>query len=910
MTQLRVRGLRAWAALLGMVLVLGVGPAMGAASASPLPTASPSSVGATGHRPHVLPFGASGTAGPSQVPHAASMAPAASGPQLSYYGGKVLANVKVVQVIYGAGTYLAQTTADASPGVSSFYQGVTASPYFDWLSEYNTTGNAAGGQPGTNQVIGRGSFSGRYVITPSAANNGNAIQDANIQAELNAQIAAGHLPAPDANTLYSLFFRNGQSICAGSSCSLVSGGFCAYHNTIAAGSLPELYYAVEPDLSNVIGCGAGNAFQNTTSVASHEMIESVTDPGVGLADVYGPPLGWYDGNYGEIGDICNGQQDTVTGGDGVTYTVQKQFSNVAGHCIVSRTTTNDFSVTASPASLSVARSSSVTATVSVSVTAGAAQSVVLGASGMPAGVTASFSPASVTTGSSARLTLSTGATTAGGTYNVVITGTGVSATRTTSVSLVVSVPVVNNFSIAASPATLTADRGSSAVATISTAVTAGAAQSVVLSASGLPAGVVASFSPASITAGSSARLTLATSSTVAGGTYAVVVTGTGPSATQTTPLSLVVSVPVVANFSLGVSPASLALVRGSSGAVTVVTGVAAGAAQTVALSASGLPAGVVASFSPASITAGTTSRLTLTTSSAMAAGTYAIVITGTGRTATQTTPLSLVVSVPVVANFSISANPASLSMDRGSSGVATIATAVTAGSAQTVVFGASDLPAGVVASFSPTSVAAGGSARLTLSASSGAAGGTYAIVIAGAGPSATHTTTLTLRVSVPAPPPVSTGAVVNGGFETGTLAGWTPGGAAVSVVSDGCHSGNYCARLGSTVAAKGDSTLTQTFTAPAGSVALTFGYKMACTGNATGDSATATLRDAAGGTLVMPLPMMCSLTGWWQVGVYITPGHTYTLTLVNHNSGIPTDPTYALFDDVAFSSTGMGPSRH
>jgi hypothetical protein len=241
--------------------------------------------------------------------------------------------------------------------------------------------------------------------------------------------------------------------------------------------------------------------------------------------------------------------------------------------------------------------------------------------------------------------------------------------------------------------------------------------------------------------------------------------------------------------------------------------------------------------------------------------------------------------------------------------VATIATAVTAGSAQTVVFGASGLPAGVVASFSPTSVAAGGSARLTLSASSGAAGGTYAVVITGAGPSATHTTTLTLRVSVPVPP-VSTGAVVNGGFETGTLAGWTPVGAAVSVVSDGCHSGNYCARLGSTVAAKGDSTLAQTFTAPAGSVALTFGYKMACTGNATGDSATATLRDAAGGTLVTPLPMMCSLTGWWQVGVYITPGHTYTLTLVNHNSGIPTDPTYALFDDVAFSSTGMGPSGH
>src|SRR5439155_159111 len=174
-----------------------------------------------------------------------------------------------------------------------------------------------------------------------------------------------------------------------------------------------------------------------------------------------------------------------------------------------------------------------------------------------------------------------------------------------------------------SPGSLSVARSSSVTATVSVSVTAGAAQSVVLGALGLPAGVTATFSPASVTTGSSARLTLSTAATTAGGTYSVVVTGTGPSATRTTPLSLVVSVPVVANFSLGVSLASLALVRGSSGAVTVVTGVAAGTAQTVALSASGLPAGVVASFSPASITAGTTSRLTLTTSSTMVAGTYA-----------------------------------------------------------------------------------------------------------------------------------------------------------------------------------------------------------------------------------------------------------------------------------------------
>jgi hypothetical protein len=80
------------------------------------------------------------------------------------------------------------------------------------------------------------------------------------------------------------------------------------------------------------GCGNGSAFGNQTSVASHEMIEAVTDAAVGLATTYGPPLAWYDATNGEIGDICNAQQGTVTGGNGTTYTVQKEWSNQSGTC--------------------------------------------------------------------------------------------------------------------------------------------------------------------------------------------------------------------------------------------------------------------------------------------------------------------------------------------------------------------------------------------------------------------------------------------------------------------------------------------------------------------------------------------------------------------------------------------------
>ncbi len=60
------------------------------------------------------------------------------------------------------------------------------------------------------------------------------------------------------------------------------------------------------------------------------------------------------------------------------------------------------------------------------------------ASGLPSGTTANFNPASVTSGGSSTLTLSTSASTPNGTYTVTITGTGETATRTTTWTLTVS----------------------------------------------------------------------------------------------------------------------------------------------------------------------------------------------------------------------------------------------------------------------------------------------------------------------------------------------------------------------------------------------------------------------------------------------------------------------------------------
>ena len=285
------------------------------------------------------------------------------GAHLTYYGGRVVSNMQVVQVLWGTGgagtangEFLAQVFDTSTPSIATFYQEVLNSAYVDWLTEYNTDILDHAGNQGTDQTIGRGSFSEQVAITPST--NATTITDATIQTEIVNQILAGHLPFPTSdaagnnNTYYAVFFPHGKVITLGGTSSCVSGGFCAYHGTIdAGGSIGEIYYGVHPDMQSGSGCDTGcgsgaTAFDNQTSVASHEMAETITDCEVGLATNLASPLAWYDNTNGEIGDICNAQQGSIVGGDGQTYTVQKEFSNVANNCIV--TTSSTSTPTATP----------------------------------------------------------------------------------------------------------------------------------------------------------------------------------------------------------------------------------------------------------------------------------------------------------------------------------------------------------------------------------------------------------------------------------------------------------------------------------------------------------------------------------------------------------------------------------
>src|SRR5437764_461485 len=89
-----------------------------------------------------------------------SVSAAPAGAWLNYYGGHVIANVKVVTVLWGP-----NVPSDVATGMPNFYSAVTDSGYFDFLAEYDTNILDFAGNQGTNQHLGRGTATAAIVIT-------------------------------------------------------------------------------------------------------------------------------------------------------------------------------------------------------------------------------------------------------------------------------------------------------------------------------------------------------------------------------------------------------------------------------------------------------------------------------------------------------------------------------------------------------------------------------------------------------------------------------------------------------------------------------------------------------------------------------------------------------------------------
>jgi glucose/arabinose dehydrogenase/regulation of enolase protein 1 (concanavalin A-like superfamily) len=131
----------------------------------------------------------------------------------------------------------------------------------------------------------------------------------------------------------------------------------------------------------------------------------------------------------------------VTVGLFVTSHNTGQYSNVAfDNVSVSGNVTwpPDFSIGANPLTVPAVAGNSASTAINTAIVNGGPDSISLSTSGLPAGVTAGFSPTSVATGSSSTLTFNVAGSVAAGTYPITVTGTSTSATHSTLVSLTVT----------------------------------------------------------------------------------------------------------------------------------------------------------------------------------------------------------------------------------------------------------------------------------------------------------------------------------------------------------------------------------------------------------------------------------------------------------------------------------------
>lgn len=361
-------------------------------------------------------------------------------------------------------------------------------------------------------------------------------------------------------------------------------------------------------------------------------------------------------------------------------------------------------------------------------------SVALAVSGLPSGVTATFTGNPTTSGASLNVSVSANATP--GTTLITITGTSGSLSASTTASLTINAPKLE----LTSTGSLSIGQGMSGTINVNTLTFDGLTGNVGLSVSGLPNGVTASFSPNPTSSGASV-LTLNAGTAVVPGTYSLTVTGTLGTYTSTTTIALGVYVPT---FTLNVAGSStVTMGRGTTWNGLLFVTDEYGFTGNVSVSFSGLPSGVTASLSQNPVTS--QSQLTLTVANTTALGQYPLTIIGTSGGQTSTVAITLVIAAPT---FTLSSNFNDVFLGQGTTSNFLVDINSTTGFNGSVSFSVSGLPSGVTAAFSPTPSSVGYS-TLTLTLASNVSPGQYVLTITGTSGTLTATTTLYIGIYTP-----------------------------------------------------------------------------------------------------------------------------------------------------------------
>ena len=203
--------------------------------------------------------------------------------------------------------------------------------------------------------------------------------------------------------------------------------------------------------------------------------------------------------------------------------------------------------------------------------------------------------------------------------------------------------VPQSISLSLLPTPLSVNAGSAATVNIGVTSAGGFSDIVTVAISGLPQGVTAQFNPTNqVPTMGTLNAVISTPSNLALGSYPFTITGTSTSLSTTLNATIAITAP---DFSISVTPASVTEASTSQSSLSVTVTPLNGLNGTIGLSATGLPAGAVASFQPSNVSGANPSTSTLTiATTAVQPGSYPFTITGLSGTISHSIPATLVVS--------------------------------------------------------------------------------------------------------------------------------------------------------------------------------------------------------------------------------------------------------------------------
>jgi hypothetical protein len=296
----------------------------------------------------------------------------------------------------------------------------------------------------------------------------------------------------------------------------------------------------------------------------------------------------------------------------------------------------DFTMSATP-SATTTPGGSATYTVSVAPVQGFSGVVTLSATNLPAGVTAQFTPPTLTGSGTSTMTLITASGTQAVTSTVTVAGVSGSLYHSASTSL-----AVQDFSVGVNPGSASTLPGGTASYLVSVTPINGFAGTVNFQVPSLPVGATATFSPPTLAGGGTTSLNIATTTGTPVATSSITVNAYSGSLQRPAAASLVVQ-----DFGLSVSPSSQRVVSGAATSYAITLSPLDGFTGPVTFSVSGQPSGSAVNFSPSTLTGSGTTTLTVSTGVSTLAGSYGLTITASSFGRTQTTTATLVVPITV-----------------------------------------------------------------------------------------------------------------------------------------------------------------------------------------------------------------------------------------------------------------------